>query len=184
MAGAQQAKRTLDLKARVADPRLACQACRELPATDMGTRLQVDTHFRHTAGELMFREEDKAAPRLIAYDRRAYPGQREARATVSETTEGAAIREALGDVLGIDVVVTKTRRLLQANKVRIHVDEVSGLHGGFVELEIDLPVTTSRQARERELDDVRVALQIGPDDMVGQSYAELLAAELGPSKAT
>jgi adenylate cyclase class IV len=182
LACAQHARRTLDLKARVADLRLTTQTSLELPATDLGTRLQVDTHFGHAGGGLMFREEDGASPRLIGYHLRTYPGQREVRATVSETTAGAALRKALSDVLGVDVVVTKTRRLLQADNVRIHVDEVSGIPGGFVELEIDVPDSASRQARERELDDVRVALQIEPDDMVGESYARLLAAEPRLSK--
>jgi predicted adenylyl cyclase CyaB len=79
------------------------------------------------------------------------------------------LRTALPEV----AVVEKTRRLFLRENVRIHLDTVDGL-GSFVELEA-VAVPGSDLTAEREaVDQLRRALEIVDDDLLGESYAELV----------
>jgi hypothetical protein len=85
-------------------------------------------------GRLKLREEPNAVAHLIAYERPDLAAQKESRYRLIEVREPTELIEALASVLGIKVVVNKSRRLFLFEGMRIHLDSVEGL-GDFIEFE-------------------------------------------------
>jgi homotetrameric cytidine deaminase len=85
----------------------------------------------------------------------------------------AQLREALGAALGTLVVVTKRRRLLLRDTVRIHLDEVDGL-GSFIELEAVAGPESDLAGERAQVAEFRERLEIADDALVGESYSDLL----------
>jgi homotetrameric cytidine deaminase len=70
-------------------------------------------------------------------------------------------------------VVEKRRRLLLSDGVRIHLDDVEGL-GTFVELEAVAAPKSDLAAERHKVEHLRGALEIAQDQLVPQSYSDLL----------
>jgi adenylate cyclase, class 2 len=167
-------RRNLELKARDRDPARSLEACHGLGAQDQGTLTQRDTYFEVPRGRLKLREEPDAAT-LIAYERPDLAGTKESRYRLVDVPEPAELREALASVLGITVVVTKSRRLFIHEGVRIHLDRVEGL-GDFIEFE-GVVVEGEDPARFTSLlDGLRGSLGIRDEDLLRESYSDLLRA--------
>jgi predicted adenylyl cyclase CyaB len=161
------------LKARDRDPARSLAACRELGAMEKGTLSQVDTYFAVPGGRLKLREERGAPARLVAYQRPDSGEARVSRFRLVEVADPAGMREALSEVLGIEVVVRKRRQLFLHQGVRIHLDEVAGL-GRFVELEGVAGEEGDPAQFEEELARLQEALGIRSEDLIAGSYADLL----------
>ena len=84
-----------------------------------------------------------------------------------------ALTEALGDSLGVRVVVEKERRLLLHENVRIHLDRVAGL-GDFVELEAVATGPSGPVAERVKIDALKRVLDLSDERLVARSYADLL----------
>jgi homotetrameric cytidine deaminase len=166
--------RNVEFKARDADRAGTLATALELGARDEGELRQVDTYFFAQRGRLKLREQDPGGAVLIPYLRADSAEARVSSYDVVEVADPAALKAALAEALGIDVVVSKARRLLIHDDVRIHLDEVEGL-GSWVELEAvveddgDLDAAYARVAKLRE------ALGISADAIVAEGYAQLLA---------
>ena len=94
--------------------------------------VQRDTYFNAHNDRLKLREEEGAAPHLIAYERADQAGQRESRYRIVEVVRAGELKASLAAALGIKVVVAKERRLfLWGSNVRIHLDQVEEL-GSFL----------------------------------------------------
>jgi adenylate cyclase class 2 len=165
-------RRNLELKAKDRDPTRSLRVCRELGAEDRGTLTQRDTYFEVPRGRLKLREEPAAAT-LIAYERPDLPGNKESRYRLVEAPDPAELRAALESVLGIVVVVSKTRRLFLHRNVRIHLDRVAGL-GDFIEFEAVVADGEDPARFTGPLDDLRAAFDIRDEDLVQASYSDLL----------
>jgi adenylate cyclase, class 2 len=169
-------RRNVELKARDHDPERSTQACRELGAVDHGVLWQRDTYFGAGRGRLKLREQNPGAACLIQYERADESRQRTSAyriAVVSEPVELVAVLEAS---LGIELTVTKRRRLFLWQSVRIHLDDVDGL-GTFIELEAVAP-PESDLTREHELVvELRRHLRIGDESICAEGYAQMLASE-------
>ncbi len=87
------------------------------------------------------------------------------------------MREALGGLLGVRVVVTKARRLFVIDGVRIHLDRVDGL-GSFIEFEGVASADESADLKRLEelLTGLRRVFGIREDDLVTGSYSDLAFA--------
>ena len=171
-------QRNLEIKARDADPRRSLELALALGAEDRGELVQRDTYFRTAGGRLKLREQtpgdsgsvrtrpSRALPaaELIQYRRPNTIGPRTSEYRVVPVAEAESLRAALDAALGTLVVVEKRRRLLLADGVRIHLDEVDGL-GSFVELEAP---------DGGEVEPLRAALEIDPESLVAGSYSDLL----------
>jgi adenylate cyclase, class 2 len=134
---------------------------------------QVDTYFIVPHGRLKLREIDGGETQLIQYHR---PDATDARASdyvIAPVPELASLTEALARALGVRAVVDKQRELYLWRHTRIHLDEVAGL-GSFLELETVVTDQTQEEA-ERECREVQAALGIREEDLVAESYADLLA---------
>jgi homotetrameric cytidine deaminase len=159
-------RRNLEIKARDADPRRTLEAALALGAEDRGELTQRDTYFQGARGRLKLREQTPGEPELIQYRRPDEPGPRTSEFRRVPVAEAEALREALAAGLGTLVTVAKRRRLLLADDVRIHLDDVDDL-GTFIELEA--PEDGDQDAKVERL---REALDIG--ELIPGSYSDLL----------
>jgi adenylate cyclase class 2 len=168
-------RRNLELKARDRDPARSLEVCQELGAEDKGTLTQQDTYFEVPRGRLKLREEPDALATLIAYERPDLSGNKESRYRLVEVPDPAELRAALESVLGITVVVSKSRRLFVHEGLRIHLDHVADL-GDFIEFE-GVVADGDDPARFTEmLDDLRASFAIRDEDLLRESYSDLLPA--------
>src|SRR6185503_2605977 len=130
--------RNVELKARDPNPGRTLERALALGADDRGEIRQRDTYFTGARGRLKVREQqtDDAAfwDELIEYSR---PDDLDARPSTYRrvpVADSGPLREALDAAYGTLVTVTKLRRLLMWEGVRIHLDDVEGL-GDFIEFE-------------------------------------------------
>jgi adenylate cyclase class 2 len=143
-------------------------------AEDHGILQQKDTYFRTHEGRLKLREEPGRSE-LIAYRRPDRIEDRESRFRLVPIEEPALLRAALGDVLGVNAVVEKRRRLFLWREVRIHIDEVERL-GDFVEFEAPINAGESSATAEELLRELTEALGLAENDRIASSYCDLIVA--------
>jgi homotetrameric cytidine deaminase len=173
----------VELKARLADPAATLARALALGARDAGTLHQRDTYFPAAIGRLKLRVTDRGGvggsedgtdgrdAELIAYARSDAPGA--ALSRYVRAPADPAVAAALAAALGTRIVVTKRRRLLLHENVRLHFDEVDGL-GSFLEFEAVLGVGEGRAEGEAKVATLQHALGIGAEDLVAVGYADLL----------
>ncbi len=136
--------------------------------------VQRDTYFRVPQGRLKLREEEGAAPHLIAYERPDITGSRESRYRIVEMAQADDLEAALSDVLGVEVVVRKERRLfLWEGNVRIHLDTVEGL-GSFIEFEAVAAADSDLKHERDQAARLRAAFEIDDADVIRGSYCDLM----------
>lgn len=167
-------RRNLELKARDPDPVRSARVCREL-AEDKGTLIQRDTYFDVPRGRLKLREERDADAHLIAYARPDVAGATESRYRLIPVNDPIELKEALAGVFGIKVVVRKSRRLFIFAGVRIHLDRVEDL-GDFIEFEGVAADGGDPKRFAGLLDDLRRSFGIRDEDLLRESYADLLGS--------
>ena len=171
------AHRNVELKARDPQPERTLRAALDLGADDQGVLRQRDTYFAARDGRLKLREE--TAPdgttraQLIAYARADEAAARTSAYHLVDVPDPAIAVAALDAALGISVVVDKRRRLLLADGVRIHLDEVEGL-GHYVELEAVAPPESDLTAEHEKVARLRQQLAMGDEHVTARGYAALL----------
>jgi adenylate cyclase class IV len=169
-------RRNVECKARDPDPDRSLRVSMELGAEDHGELWQQDTCFDVTNGGLKLREERPGRPHLIQFERADEPQQRESRYRITELEDGPTLATMLAAAVGVRIVVTKRRRLLLWNGVRIHLDDVERL-GRFIELEAVAP-PDSDLVREHELiAELRDRLAITDERLIAVGYAPQLLAK-------
>jgi len=168
------AKRNVEIKARVAD--LAVVEARAAAMADSGPVdiAQDDTFFACPAGRLKLRELGPGRGELIHYDRPDQGGPKLSRYVIAPTSDPASLREALARAWGIAGRVRKQRRLYLAGRTRIHLDRVEGL-GNFLELEVVLEPGDDLAGGEAEAQRIMAALGVSAEDLVEGAYVDLLA---------
>ena len=175
-----EARRNVELKALDPDPARSLERALALGAEDRGEIVQRDTYFQVAHGRLKLREEEPGDAHLIAYARPDAAEERVSSYRVVPVADPAAMRAALGETNGIDVVVEKRRRLLLWESVRIHLDEVEGL-GSFLELEAVAGPDSDLSRERAQVAELRELLGIGDDALREGSYADaLIAARANP----
>lgn len=78
--------------------------------------------------------------------------------------------------IGINVTVTKHRRLLLWQTVRIHLDTVEHL-GTFIELEAVAPADSDLQHEHHLVQQLRSAFSITDDRLIATGYAKQLTTQ-------
>ncbi len=175
--------RNVECKARDADPAATLARALELQPTDHGELTQRDTYFAVDSGRLKLREE--AGPtgtcaQLMAYLREDDPEPRVSDYRIAPVSDPARLREALGATLGVRAVVSKRRRLLVCDGVRIHLDDVAG-QGRFIELEAVAAPDSDLSDEATKVARLRRALAIADEDLLAGSYVD--GAEEDPALA-
>jgi hypothetical protein len=97
-------RRNVELKASDPNPARSLQASLDIGAQDEGWLKQTDTYFRVPRGRLKLREEGDVAW-LISYERADETTARESRYRLVPVSDPTGLKEALGDALGVLVVV-------------------------------------------------------------------------------
>lgn len=172
--------RNLELKARDVDPAATLARALQLQPTDHGELTQRDTYFDVESGRLKLREEagpTGAWAQLMAYEREDEPAARVSDYRISPVADPARLREVLSASLGVRAVVSKRRRLLVVDGVRIHLDDVQD-QGRFVELEAVAEPGSSLEDEARRLNRLRERLGIADAALLGRSYVDGAAAAL------
>ena len=135
--------------------------------------VQRDTYFEVPRGRLKLREEADAVAHLIAYERPDLAGYKESRYRLIQMREPIELKDALAAVLGVKVVVSKTRRLFNLEGVRIHLDSVEAL-GDFIEFEGVAADGGDPRGFAESLDDLRRSFGIRDENLLRESYSDLL----------
>ncbi len=175
-------RRNVELKAVDRDPAATLAAALGAGAQDRGTLVQRDTYFGVPHGRLKLREEedaDGARAVMIAYERPDEPTVRLSRYRLVDVGDPAGTRAALEATCGVRAVVAKRRRLLLADNVRIHLDEVDGL-GAFLELEAVVAPDADLHAERGKVDRLRELLDVRDEDLRPGSYADALVPAADP----
>jgi homotetrameric cytidine deaminase len=180
--------RNVELKARDPDPARTLERALALGAEDRGEIRQRDTYFTGARGRLKVREQqtDDAAfwDELIEYSRADDVDARTSTYRRVPVADAGPLREALDAAYGTLVTVTKRRRLLLWEGVRIHLDEVEGL-GSFLEFEAVAEPGSDLVLERNNVERLRAELGIDDDNLIATSYADLvLAAGGGASDPT
>ncbi len=165
--------RNVEIKAAAPDSRRTVELALALGAQDRGELRQRDTYFTPARGRLKLREQEPGEDELIAYERPDRPDAATSAYRRVPVSEAAGLRDALDASLGTLVVVTKLRRLLVWEDVRIHVDQVEQL-GGYVELEAVAAPDSDLSAEHERVTRLRAALEIGDEALVAVGYSDLL----------
>jgi homotetrameric cytidine deaminase len=165
--------RNVELKARDRDRGRTLDLALAFGAQDRGEIAQRDTYFMPQHGRLKLREQVPGEAELIAYRR---PDEADARTSEYlrvPVADPQALRVALDASNGTLVTVSKRRRLLLWEGVRIHLDEVEGL-GSFVELEAVAEEGSDLSAEREKVERLRGELRIANADVVAVGYSDLL----------
>jgi homotetrameric cytidine deaminase len=169
--------RNVELKARDPDPARTLKRALALGAEDKGEMTQRDTYFEGARGRLKLREQDTDGTalwdELIEYSR---PDSTDARTSTYRrvpVADAAPLREALDSAYGTLVAVTKRRRLLLWEGVRIHLDQVEGL-GSFLEFEAVSEPGSDLTLEEHKVARLRSELGVKDEDLVATSYSDLM----------
>ena len=168
-------RRNVELKARDRDPARTFERARAAGAVEAAVLEQRDTYFRTTSGRLKLREEVGLPAALVAYGRADVHEPRASEYGLVAVADPEALLRALELVLGVRGIVDKRRRLLLWEEtVRLHLDEVRGL-GAFLEIEAVAAPASDLVGEREQVERLATALGIEPEDVVAESYIDLLA---------
>jgi homotetrameric cytidine deaminase len=169
--------RNVELKARDPDPARSLERALALGAEDRGEIRQHDTYFAGPRGRLKLREQQAGGSplwdELIEYSRADSEDARTSTYRRVPVADAAALREALDAAYGTRVIVTKRRRVLLWEGVRIHLDEVEGL-GSYLELEALGDADSDLSDERTKVERLRKELGVEDQDLIATSYSDLL----------
>jgi predicted adenylyl cyclase CyaB len=163
----------VEIKAMCSDLERIRQILLEKNANFIGLDHQVDTYFRTGSGRLKLRE-GTIENNLIWYQRPDQAGPKTSHCILYKTVKGSVLKNILCDAMGVMVVVDKEREIYFIDNIKIHLDLVKGL-GTFLEIEAQSEAdglaeeTLNRQCRQ-----LMEAFGIMPDDLLSNSYSDLL----------
>lgn len=174
--------RNIEIKARIAAPGEALRFISGI-ACVAAELWQVDTFFICARGRLKLREETGAsnANELIFYDREDISGPRPSQYLRCPVTNPTQLREVLATSMGIMGQVSKKRTLFQIEKARIHIDEVNGLAGGYLEIEVVLDEDDLLEDGMATMSALMERLHIDSSQLVADAYVDLLAIQSLPA---
>jgi predicted adenylyl cyclase CyaB len=169
-----------ELKVRDSDPGRSLAICALLGAESGGELRQRDTYFQGDRGRLRLRQEEGGGACLFADERLAFAGA-QPRRWKFDIAQPEVVLEAFAGSLGVETVVVKQRRLFLWEGVGIHLDDVQGL-GCFIELQSTAADEDGLRCDRAKASALREAFEIEDDDLITESYADLLLAEAGPMR--
>jgi homotetrameric cytidine deaminase len=175
--------RNVELKARDPDPGRSLERALALGAEDKGEIRQRDTYFAGARGRLKLREQESGGSplwdELIEYSRDDSTDARTSTYRRVPVADASALQEALDAAYGTLVTVTKRRRVLLWEGVRIHLDEVEGL-GSYLEFEAVAEEGSDLAGEHRKVERLRAELEVADENLVATSYSDLLLEQPTP----
>ena len=167
--------RNIELKAHLRDLEMARRFAESISTKRLDTQEQVDTYFHCREGRLKLREINRESAQLIAYARFDDPSPKPSDYHLVQVTAPEALKAAMSAALGVRAIVRKRREIFLYNNVRIHLDDVEGL-GCFLELEAVLGPEIDDAIGYAQLDDLMQKLDIRREDLLSNSYGEMVNA--------
>ncbi|MFQ5909008.1 MAG: class IV adenylate cyclase [Thermoplasmata archaeon] len=138
---------------------------------------QEDTYFRANQGRLKLRVvAERGGGTLIYYERENRVDPKTSHVTLLTVANPEPLMSILGEVLGVLAEVRKRRRIFRWGEVQIHLDKVDGL-GEFVEFERLLDDQEAEAQAQVEFVELRTALNISEEDLVAESYSDILLGQ-------
>ena len=177
----------VEIKARCTDLAPARATLLSMGARMVGPDRQVDTYFSVPNGRLKLRQ-GLIENNLIFYSREDRQGPKRSDVILYGTRPDSDLKALLTAALGTLVAVEKRREIYFVavdglgldgiENVKVHLDTVEGL-GSFVEIEaIDLDGSIGPDRLRAQCEQLMTRLGIRPDDLVAESYSDLLLAGL------
>ncbi len=163
----------VEIKAVCSDLERIRQILSKMQADFKGTDHQVDTYFHTRTGRLKWRKGN-IENNLIWYQRQDQAGPRTSRCILYHIDKDDHLMDILDRTLGVRVVVDKQREIYFVDNIKIHLDRVKGL-GTFLEIEAQgLEGNMTEEMLHRQCTEIMDAFRISADDLVGESYSDLL----------
>ncbi len=140
----------IEIKAVYPNLEKAREVCRELNAHFLGLDRQIDTYFKVPHGRFKLRESTLSGAYLIPYLRPNQQGPKKSDYARIPVESAEHTKELLTQILGVDLVVKKSREIYLIENVRVHLDDVDGV-GRFFEFEAVYEQDTEAQHAIEEL---------------------------------
>jgi adenylate cyclase, class 2 len=170
---ASQPRRNIELKTVCRDLEAARRIVQTLRPRQSPRQVQTDTYFHAARGRLKLREILGNRAELIWYDRANVSDPRPSDYLLSPVPDVASMKALLTALHGVRGEVRKVRDIYLYHNVRIHLDRVESL-GDFVEFEAVITGVGREADSLAVLERLRDALDLKAEDVVPQSYADLL----------
>ncbi len=165
--------KNLELKVKCKDHTSALRAVKKLDAKYQGILKQRDVYFNLTPGRLKLRSINNERFELIFYKRSNRQMTKFSNYYISEITHPNRVERLLKEILGVKVIVNKTRKLYLWENVRIHIDSVSRL-GKFIEFEIVCKTTRDENESRDKMKYFKKIFNISTGDILRSSYSDML----------
>ncbi len=158
----------LEVKIKIDSKSKLEKSAKNINAVYEGLLIQKDIYYKIDKGLLKLRIENNSHT-LIKYSRD------EVKKRWSDyeilKLEGKNVEKYLSDILKVEAVVEKKRKLYLYKHTRIHIDEVKSL-GSFLELET--VVVKDKKSASAEFDEVIRLLNLDISKQIKSSYRNLL----------
>ncbi|MEL6719193.1 MAG: class IV adenylate cyclase [Bacteroidota bacterium] len=163
----------IEIKARCHHPEKIKALLAAKNADFKGVDHQIDTYYEIPNGRLKLRAGN-IENTLIHYERSDQAGPKQSNVALYKNEAGSTLGDVLKKALNILVVVDKKRGIYFIDNVKFHVDEVQGL-GSFVEIEaIDVDGSLGVEYLQMQCKRYIDYLGIENQDLIEQSYSDLL----------
>jgi adenylate cyclase class 2 len=163
----------IEIKARCKNPASIKKILQSRNADFKGVDHQVDTYFKVPNGRMKFREGN-IENSLIHYDRPNRAEPKKSNYILYYPHPDSSLKQLLARANGVLGIVDKLRSIYFLDNVKFHVDEVKGL-GGFMEIEaIDSDGSIGEEKLLELCQFYLNVLGIPAEDLIDNSYSDLL----------
>jgi adenylate cyclase, class 2 len=164
----------IEIKAIYPELEKARKICQRLNARFVGVDRQIDTYFNVPNGRLKLRESSLSGAYLIPYVRPDKEGPKKSDYARVPVDNAEHIKTLLSQLMGVDLVVEKSREIYLVDNVRVHLDDVDGV-GQFFEFEAVYEQDTREQ---HEIEELKVRqlmkeFEISEESLQKTSYQQL-----------
>lgn len=167
--------RNVEIKARVSDVDAILKKIASIAGQDPIELVQIDTFFACPHGRLKLRTSSPSEGELIFYKRADTAEPKESVYLVTPTSTPDSLRAVLCQAYGQVGHVKKRRQLyMVGDRSRVQVDQVDGLGGYFLEIEVVLADDESVQTGADIANELLALLEISPNQQVRRAYVDLL----------
>jgi adenylate cyclase, class 2 len=162
-----------EFKARVNDLKKLEQKLLKLNPVFKGEDHQTDTYFNVPKGRLKLREGN-IENALIYYEREDKATAKSADILLYKHNPDVLLKEILGRVNGVKVIVDKVRRIYFIENIKFHFDTLNEL-GTFIEVEaIDENGQRTLEELEKQCKKYFTFFDLRESDYVSKSYSDLI----------
>ena len=171
----------IEIKARCGNLAVIRNILHDKEARYIGCDHQQDTYYYVPSGRLKLRQ-GTIENALIYYERQDIQGPKQSDVKLYKSKSSDDLKDLLNAFLGVQIVVNKIREIYFIDNVKFHLDKVEHL-GDFVEIEaIDETGLLTVKELQHQCDHYLRLFEIKDDDLVPQSYSDLIIIVVKPPK--